>query len=257
MNEIYGAIVGDILGSKYEHRDPLVKFDDPRSIKLFQDDVFFTDDTVLTIAIMDMLNNKSDNFETYFRRWIRRYPRAGYSTRIRNIFIKQDSLSNIDRLGFGNGAAMRISPLAYARPDLADASIRVTHDSTEVMEGAMEAFWFIQNAKRMSNTELISLSKYRDFFMNTSLDKERPNHGFEVFCIPTVKIAILCFLEANSFKETIQNAISMGGDVDTIAAIAGSIASARWGIEHHIITFIKQCLTLEMIETIEQFQKSL
>jgi len=257
---MFGAIIGDIVGSVYEWHK--IKSKD---FPLFRDDCFFTDDTVMTIATADALMNggKTDDFIDSYKKWGRLYPNAGYGGRFGS-WINSDEREPYN--SWGNGSAMRVSPCAwvmnrgfYARTgcwpsngwETVTHCAEVTHNHPEGVKGAQataaavflgrfyregHAFdysepWSIDDLK----TEMKKLIESNlGYNLSQTLDEIRPSYRFNESCQDTVPQAIIAFLESTDFEDAIRNAISLGGDSDTLAAITGSIAEAAYGIPQWI-----------------------
>ena len=227
-----GAIVGDIVGSIYE-------FDNHRSkdFPLFQDRCDFTDDTILTIATADALMGDWD-FASKYRRYGVRYP-SSYGGFFRR-WIHDESEGPYN--SFGNGSAMRVSPVAWFEDkehrvmELAKRSAEVTHNHPEGIKGAQATAMAILWARQgLSQSEIVrEVEKAFGYDISTPIDEVREYYEFDVTCQGSVPEAIRCFLEADGFEDAIRNAISIGGDSDTIAAITGSIAEAKWGVPDDI-----------------------
>ena len=223
-----GAIAGDIIGSVYEHT-PLKTKDFP----LFHPACRFTDDTVLTVAVAKAILGNGD-----YRRWVwetgRRYPNAGYG----GSFIRW--LSSEDPQPYnswGNGSAMRVSPVGFAFGDLetvlaeAERSADISHDHPEGIKGAQAAAAAVFFARTGESKKTIQ-KEIRDRFgydVDRTLDKIRPTYGFDISCQGTVPEAIICFLESESYEDAVRNAVSLGGDADTLACITGAVAEAYYG----------------------------
>jgi ADP-ribosylglycohydrolase len=227
-----GAIIGDIVGSVYEWNNVKTKY-----FPLFSKDVFFTDDTVMTIAIADALlkGGETDDFIDSMKRFGRLYPDSGYGSRFGSW------LSSADREPYnswGNGSAMRVSPCAWFAGNLGEAetlaekSAAVTHNHPEGIKGAQAttaAIYLARTGKTKSEIKEYIQSKH-GYDLGRVLDKIRPKYRFNETCMKTVPEAIIAFLESTDFEDAIRNAISLGGDSDTLAAITGSIAEAYYGI---------------------------
>lgn len=242
-----GAIVGDIVGSIYEWHN--IKTTD---FPLLSTRSHFTDDTVLTLAVakwlMEAPNHEPEELVRCMQELGRKYPSAGYGGRFRK-WLASDTPKPYH--SYGNGSGMRVSPVAlYARTldealELAKLSAQVTHNHREGIWGAQAIAACI-----FMNREGISKEEIRDFIsgkfgynLNRRLDDIRPDYHFDETCLGSVPIAILSFLEAGSFEETIRLAVSMGGDSDTIACMAGSIASAGCSAEYAICPELeRECL---------------
>ena len=229
---MYGAIIGDICGSYYEFGDHRTKSKNPF---LFMNGSKFTDDTVMTIATMKWyIDDKKNPIETYYRWYGLKYPKAGYGGKFRNWLTD----SKMDPYGsFGNGSAMRVSPVAWMnnclKDVLKDAKITAecTHNDPEGIKGAQATASAIYLARIGQTKNYIKayISNNFGYDLERKLDDIRPNYHFDSTCQGSVPEAIICFLEGRSYEETIKLAISLGGDADTQAAIAGSIAEAYYG----------------------------
>lgn len=223
-----GAIAGDIIGSIYEVNNLKSK-----DFPLFHPDSRFTDDTVLTVAVADSIINQTsylDNFKQYFRR----YPNAGYGGK----FIQWASSEEVEPYNsWGNGSAMRVSPVGFAFDDLyivqqqAKRSAEVTHNHPEGIKGAQAtavAIFLARSGYSKAKIKSYVESKF-GYDLNPKLDDLRPHYSFDVSCQGSVPQAIIAFLESTDFEDAIRNAVSLGGDSDTIACIAGGIAQAFYG----------------------------
>ena len=241
-----GAIIGDIVGSVYEWHNIKTK-----DFPLFRNDCFFTDDTVMTIATSDALMNggEIDDFINAYKKWGRLYSNAGYGSRF-GAWINSDVREPYN--SWGNGSAMRVSPCAeYAfksqypgdRPEnsivharqLAIISSSVTHNHPEGIKGAEATAYCMMMAygyglKAAKKHILEDIPFLFDYDMTSVLDEIRPTYHFNESCQDTVPQAIIAFLESTDFEDAIRNAISIGGDSDTLAAITGSIAEAAYGV---------------------------
>ena len=230
---MFGAIIGDICGSVYEWFN--YKTPDPQTISLTRPkspltECNFTDDTVMTIATADALMKKCD-YAVAYKDWGRRYPRAGYGDTFMN-WLLSDSLEPYN--SWGNGSAMRISPVGWAfdtlEETLAEAkrSAEVTHNHPEGIKGAQSVAAAVLLARsgksKKEIKEYIELTFGYDLSRTT--DQIRPEYKFDVSCQGSVPESIICFLESRDYVHALQLAISIGGDTDTIACIAGGIAEA-------------------------------
>lgn len=223
-----GAIAGDIIGSLYEH-DPIKTKDFP----LFSEGSRFTDDSVLTIAIAAaILEGRS--YLSVLKEYTRRYPNAGYGTHFWHwAHSDQDEPYN----SWGNGSAMRVSPVGYSFDSIesviveAERTACVTHNHPEGIKGAqataLAVHLALQDAsKREIRSELQTRFGYD---LQRHIDDIRPEYRFNVSCQGSVPEGIIAFLDSNDFEDAIRNAISLGGDSDTQACIAGGIAGAYYG----------------------------
>ena len=230
---MYGAIIGDIVGSRFEWMPHKSK-----EFELFTSDCTPTDDTVLTIAVAEAIMTDND-FEYYLRHWGVKYPYAGYG----GTFIRWLANEIPAYNSYGNGSAMRVSPIGWAYHDLettremARKSAEVTHNHPEGIKGAesvASAIWMARN--RYNKNEIKQyIEKEFGYDLSRKLDDIRKTYQFDVTCQGSVPEAIICFLEGEDFEDVIRNAVSLGGDSDTQAAIAGSIAEAFFGIPPHLI----------------------
>ena len=237
MNGIIGAICGDIIGSTFEFNS--IKSKD---FEFFCEGSTFTDDTIMTLAIANWLaidKNSKDVLINELKYFGNRYPYGGYG----GMFKKWLSDENPKAYGsWGNGSAMRASPCAYAGKTLKEVhklaytSAVVTHNHPEGIKGAQsvaEAVYLAENGSSKNEIKKHIEIEY-DYDLNRSVDEIRPEYQFDVSCAGSVPESIICFLEAIDFEDAIRNAISLGGDADTQAAICGSIAGAYWGVPEEI-----------------------
>ena len=251
-----GAIIGDIVGSIYEFENHRSK-----AFALFGPDVDFTDDTVCTVALADALLRDADPAAT-LRAWCRRYPDRGYGGMFRH-WIVDKSLGPYN--SFGNGAAMRVSAAALLGIDLdnalllADQITEITHDHPEGMKGARATVTAIWLARAGKGTETIrqTVAERFGYDMSRTVADIRPGYVFDVTAQGTVPEALICALEASDFEDAIRNAISIRGDSDTIACIAGGVAEARFGIPEPIAAEALRRLPEEMVDVVgEVYRKA-
>ena len=236
-----GALVGDIVGSVYEWRN--IKTTD---FPLFSEESWVTDDSVMTIAVAHTLLDAFDgqsisqaklvqNMQAYGRL----YPDAGYGGRF---YCWLKSRYPKPYGSYGNGSAMRVSPVAWAAKSLEDAerlaaaTAEVTHDHPEGIKGAQAVAACIFMARQGAANDEIRryIEDTYAYDLGFKLDDIRPSYEFDVSCQGSVPQAIVAFLESADFEDAIRRAVSIGGDSDTIAAITGSIAQARYGIPAEI-----------------------
>jgi len=248
-----GAIAGDIIGSVYE-RHNIKRTDFP----LFDPWSRFTDDTVLTVAIADAILTGSsyvDKLKEYFRY----YPDAGYGPGFRRWAASERITPYYSQ---GNGSAMRVSPVGFAFDTLeqvleeAKKSAEVTHNHPEGIKGAQATASSIFLARTGKSKKEIKVFIESTFGYNLSepLDEIRKYYRFDVTCKGSVPEAITAFLESNDFEDAIRKAISIGGDSDTIACIAGGIAEAYYGkIPDHIQRSVFLFLDERLKRVIQEF----
>lgn len=230
-----GAMIGDIVGSVYEFDNYLAKDFQP----FFRPDAFFTDDTICTAAVADCLLNKKEPAAA-LRAWCQRYfDNGGWGFRFADWIIDE---SKGPYNSMGNGAAMRVSAAGFLANSIEEAIqlaykvTEVTHNHPEGMKGAAATAVAIYLALNgVASGKILSVISERfGYDLTMSVDEIRPSYEYSELCQYTVPQALICALEAVSFEDAIRNAISIGGDSDTLAAIAGAVAEARFGIEHNI-----------------------
>ncbi|MBQ2666733.1 ADP-ribosylglycohydrolase family protein [Methanobrevibacter sp.] len=237
MKGIIGAIAGDIIGSPYEWNSIKTK-----EFDLFSRKSVFTDDTVMTLAIANWLCEDKDSKDVLIKNlkdFGNRYINAGYGGRFLH-WLQQDSPEPYG--SWANGSAMRVSPCAWVAnsleeaQDLARTSAIVTHNHPDGIKGALATSDAIYLARIGAGKDEIRehVEVRYGYDLSFSIDEIRPFYDFEVSCKGSVPESIVCFLEAQDFEDTLRNAVSLGGDADTQAAIAGSIASAYWDVSMSI-----------------------
>lgn len=253
-----GAVVGDVIGSAYEFNNVRYK-----SFDMFTKHTKFTDDSVLTIAIMDVLSSGKEITHKHivdtYQKWCRKYPNSGYGGRFRNWIISDDPKPYNS---LGNGSAMRTSPIAYfAKSEqevesLAKLFAEVSHNHPEGIKGAVVISMCIFLAKQGKTKE--EIKKYASNYYDLDFDYEdlRRNYRFDETCPNSVPQAIYCFLISKDYEDCIRTTISIGGDCDTTAAMSCAIAEAYYKeIPNEICEKVLTYLTFEMIEVIERFNK--
>lgn len=248
-----GAIAGDIAGSIYE-AFPIKAKDFP----FFGQGARFTDDTVCTVAVAEALLT-GGGFDHHLRRWARAYPDAGYGGMFRR-WAFSDDLGSYG--SWGNGSAMRVGPVGHAARTiesamaLAAASAAVTHDHPEAVIGAQAvaaAIRFGLDGGRPA--ELRGFVRRRfGYPLDRTLDELRPGYGFDISCRGTVPPAISCVLEAADFEDAVRNAVSLGGDGDTLAAIAGGIAEAFFPVPDWIVEGARERLDDRLWDVVARFR---
>jgi len=223
-----GAIAGDIIGSRFE-RNPIQTI----NFELFHPDCRFTDDSVLTLAVADHIFLGSDLIDT-LKEYFNQYPDAGYGE---HFMQWASSPSRKPYNSFGNGSAMRVSPVGFAFDSLetvlkkARATAEVTHNHPEGIKGAQATAAAIFLSRTGNSKKEIKRFIETQFQYNLSepLDAIRPQYTFDATCQGSVPQAITAFLESESFEDAVRKAVSLGGDSDTQACIAGGIAHAFYG----------------------------
>lgn len=258
-----GAIIGDIAGSHYEFKN--IK---SREFDFFEDKTgkpsFFTDDTVLTVAIANIVldNDFSEqNIIRRFKEWVLKYKDKGYGVAFMQKWINNTNPEPYNSMG--NGSAMRISPIAlyYTEwEDIEEKTIKctqVTHNHPEGIKGALAVSRCIYLAKLGKSKEEIKedISNLYGYKLDRKLDDIRATYSFQATCPFSVPESIICFLESNDYESTIRNCMYLGGDCDTTSAIAGSIAESYYGIKDELIKefFEKDIVTKEINFYINKF----
>jgi len=249
-----GAIAGDIIGSVYEPA-PIKTTDFP----LFQPRGRFTDDSVLTVAIADALLT-GQPYGDAVRDWGRRYPRAGYGGAFFQWLCAADPQPYHS---WGNGSAMRVSPVGWAF-DCEDEVLRqarltaeITHDHPEGIKGAQATALAVYLARTgaAKTTIRTRIQSQFGYDLTQTVETLRPGYTFDVSCQGTVPPALIAFLDAESYEETVRNAVSLGGDSDTLACIAGGIAEAFYGgVPDSIRAEVETRLTPDLWRVVEAFE---
>lgn len=251
-----GAIIGDISGSIYEwHPIKTKNFD------IFSKNSYFTDDTVMTVAIADWLltDLSEENLIEKMQSYGRRYPDSGYGTKFK-IWLQSKNPKPYN--SFGNGSAMRVSPVAWAFETLeevekyAEKTAKVTHNHPEGIKGAKStaaAIFLARKNKTKAEIKKYIEEKY-DYDLSKDIEEIKKNYKYDVTSQGSVPESIMCYLQSENFEDTIKNAISFGGDADTMAAIAGSIAEAEYGISTKLRDEAKRFLTKDLNESLEKFE---
>lgn len=249
---MWGAIIGDVVGSLFERFNHKSK-----DFELFHALSHYTDDTVMTIATMDALL-RNIPFEVAYKEWYRKYPKAGYGQRFRE-WGKDDSYEPLR--SYGNGSAMRVSPVAYWKDsfeeimEIAKQSTNVTHNHPEGVKGAQAVASAIFLARTNKSKEEIKkfIEETFDYDLSEPTDSIRKWYKFDVTCQGSVPQAIRCFYEATDFEDAIRLAISIGGDSDTIGCMTGSMAEAYYPIEGKIKQETLNRLPREFVDVFQSF----
>jgi len=252
---ILGAVAGDIIGSVFEFNN--VKSTD---FNLFCEKTKFTDDSVLTVATMDALLHQKGYTQTY-RAYGRKYPNRGYG----NKFHYWIHAANPEPYNsWGNGSAMRVSPVGwYAKSveeaiDEAKKSAEVTHNHPEGIKGARATAAAVFMARTGKSKDEIKsyIAQTFQYNLDRKIDEIRPDYEFDESCQGTVPEAVTAFLESTDYENAVRLAISIGGDSDTAACIAGGIAEAYYGtIPEHIAGKVLEILPEEMTAVISEFSE--
>lgn len=256
-----GAIIGDIVGSRFE-------WDNHRSkdFELFTSKCFFTDDSVMTLAICDaLIKSKIDNSDLSeqavksMQEIGRPYPYCGYGGRFRR-WMYSDSPEPYN--SYGNGAAMRVSACGFVGnsieevKELSNKVTSVTHNHPEGIKGAEATAVAVFLAR--SGKGILEIKDYIDkhyYPMNFTLDEIRDTYKFNETCQETVPQALRAFFESTSFEDAIRNAISIGGDSDTLAAITGGVAEVYYGVPEDIRKRALTYLDKRLLNILVEFEK--
>jgi len=250
---LFGAIAGDMIGSRHEWK-PCT---DPH-FALFSKSSKFTDDSVLTIAVADAIINQRGYRDTIVE-YATRYPKAGYGSYFRR-WLKEDGVEPYN--SFGNGSAMRVSPIGWAFNSMeevlleAEWSAAVTHNHPEGIKGAQSVALAIYLARTGSKKEEIrqEIETRFGYDLSRSLDEIRPAYQWDSTCPGSVPESIIAFLESTNFESAVRNAILLGGDADTMAAISGSIAEAYYGgVPSEIETEVRRRLPPDLLDLVDLF----
>jgi ADP-ribosyl-[dinitrogen reductase] hydrolase len=250
---ILGAIIGDIIGSVYEWNN--IKTTD---FPLFSPNCKFTDDSVLTFATMDAILNQSGYAKVYHS-YGRNFPNRGYGGHFQKWLISSNLLPYYS---WGNGSAMRVSPVGWAYDRLeevlkkAEESAVVTHNHQEGIKGAQSTAAAIFLARMGAGKADIKsyIEQTFNYNLNRTIDEIRPSFKFDESCQGTVPESTIAFLESTDFESAIRLAISLGGDSDTLACITGGIAEAFYkDVPEYIQENILKLLPAHIIKLIEEF----
>ncbi len=246
-----GAIIGDVIGSPYEFGAPKRK-----DLPLFRTECRPTDDSLMTIAVGCACASADIRNEYVFKHAVSRhmreigraYPDAGYGENFYRWLMDDHAYAYFS---CGNGSAMRVSPVAWVAESLAEAerlaqwSAEVTHNHPDGIKGAQAvaaAIYMARTGEDRASIRRYIHDKYYD--LNFTIDEIRPDYRYSMTCEGSVPEAIVAFLDATDFEDAIRNAISLGGDGDTQAAIAGAIAEAYYGIpeelEEQVFTYLDE-----------------
>lgn len=236
-----GAIIGDIVGSRFEFNNRKSK-----DFTFLTGRCFFTDDTVMTLAVAKAFNEceRITDCEAFKEVLIKSmhevgncYPHCGYGGRFYS-WIRNRRTEPYN--SYGNGSAMRVSPAGWYAESLDEAeglgraTAEVTHNHPEGIKGAVSVAGAIYLARKGSTMDEIREYVSRFYSIDFTLDEIRPTYGFHETCQDSVPQAFEAFFESVSFEDAVRNAVSIGGDSDTIAAIAGSVAEAFYGISDEL-----------------------
>ena len=258
-NMLYGTIFGDIAGSTYEFRAcKNYKF------TTVPEKSHFTDDTVMTLAVASWLMKDPDDLEVLVKEmqfFGNRYPKAGYGGMFRKWLIAEDPKPYNS---FGNGSAMRVSPCAWVAKSLDEAlilatkSAEVTHNHPEGVKGAQAvaaAIWMARNGSTKEEIKAYIESTFEYNLSRTIKEIKESGYDFDSTCQGSVPESIIAFLESEDYEDCIRKAIWLGGDADTQAAIAGSIAEAFYDMPVRFIGDVEKRLDKYLLSVLNKFNK--
>ena len=257
-----GAIIGDVVGSRFEFHNYLDK-----DFEFYNRSCRFTDDTVMTCAIAQALMDSKPDYSDLSEKAVeamqligRRYPNCGYGARFINwMFSNNPQPYN----SYGNGSAMRVSPVGFAARDIEEAKMLarkvtcVSHNHPEGMKGAEATAVAITMARQGESKDEIRRVMEDYYDLDVTVDEYREHwkgHGREI-CQVSLPQALVCFFEGEDFEDVIRNCISIGGDSDTIAAIAGGIAEAYYGVPEELVKGARKYLDKRLLKVLDEFQE--
>ena len=249
-----GAIAGDMIGSPYEmHPIKHINFDSVVSA--------FTDDTVLTVAVAYFILNEAD-IASSLKKFAEKYFNSSYGAGFRKWIRSWD---NKPYNSFGNGSAMRVSPVGFAYDSVeevlhqAKRTAEVTHNHPEGIKGARATALAIYLARAGESKDTIrkEITDRFSYDLNRTVDEIRPNYSFDVTCQGSVPESIIAFLDSESWEDAVKKSISLGGDADTMACITGGIAQAYYReIPENIVEDVTNKLPPDLREILNEFNIS-
>ena len=262
---VLGAIVGDIVGSVHEFkRTKTTEFE------LFQSNSMYTDDTIMTIAVVEWLNSAqqpitNSTLPAIMRKWGRDYRFAGWGGMFRVWLFSPFEADHKPYNSFGNGSGMRVSPCGfYAQSldeamELAKLSAEVSHNHPEGIKGAQAIAAAVFLARQHASKEEIReyIESTFGYDLHRTCDQIRPDYEFDETCQRSCPEAIIAFLDSHDFESAIRLAVSLGGDADTIAAMTGGIAAAYYGIPDDMALKAIDYLHADMVEVVAKFEKAI
>jgi len=253
---VIGVIAGDVIGSVHEHG--MRKSTD---FPLFDPLCRFTDDTVLTVATAYAILTAT-SYETAYRDFGRAYPDAGYGGAFYDWLLADEPRPYNS---WGNGSAMRVAPVGFAFDNVddvlreAERSAAVTHNHAEGIKGAQATALAVFMARSGASKDEIraNLAQRFAYDLNRTVTQIRPDYQWDVSCPGSVPEAIVAFLDSSNVEDAIRLAVSLGGDADTQAAIAGGIAEAFYRrVPAAIVSTVRERLPLRFIEVIDVFRQA-
>ena len=257
-----GAIIGDIVGSRFEFEDKKSKY----NFKLFNDECFYTDDTVMTLAIAKALKeSKHDNSKVselaikYMQEFGKKHPFCSYGARFETwLYSKFPQPYN----SYGNGSAMRVSACGWYGSseeeviELAKAVTEVTHNHEEGIKGAVITAMCVYYARNGYKKEFIKDYVILHYDIDFNYDDLVKKYKFNEKCQETVPQAIYCFLISDSFEDSIRKTMCIGGDSDTLGAINGAIAEAYYGIPDKFNRVFDYFLSDDLLKIVKEIKQN-
>lgn len=249
-----GAIAGDVIGSVFEGSGLKIK-----EFPLFSPKNIYTDDTVLTVAVASTILNQGDYADS-LRTFGRRHPGRGYGGYFQR-WLGDDLLGPYN--SWGNGSAMRVCPVGWAFDSAeqvlveAKRSAAVTHSHPEGVRGAQAVALSVYLARRGAEKIEIrqEISTHFGYDLTRTVDEVRSVYSFDVSCQGSVPESIICFLDSDDFESSVRLAISLGGDADTMACIAGGIAEAYYGgVPQSVELSVRELLASDLLEVVDRFR---
>lgn len=268
---LYGAILGDIIGSPYEFDCEVDGVKKTKNFTFFKGYAKFTDDTVMTVAVAEALLSVERNADEKtvcnaliksMQKWGRKYPYAGYGTRFCHWLEETNPKPNNS---YGNGSVMRVSSVGWLYDTLertrevARWTAQVSHNHPEGIKGAesiASAIFLSRNGATKDEIKKYIETEF-GYNLNRTLDEIRPNFHHVEGAPETVPEAITAFLESTDFEDAIRNGVSLGGDADTVTCIDGSIAEAFYGVPQNLIDECRKRIDAEMLEVLDKFAEAL
>lgn len=249
-----GAIIGDIVGSDYEFANT-----SDYNFEMFDRNCDFTDDTICTVAVADAILNQKD-YQTAMRQWCRKFPhpKGEYGSFFMNWVMRPDPYPYNS---FGNGSAMRVSPVAWLFDNESDVveqarkSAAITHNHPEGLKGAeaiASAIFRMRTATHKTHDIFESTAK--EYYGNDVFTRLPPKGFFDVTCQGCVPLSFYIASVATSFEDAIRLAVSYGGDSDTIGAIIGSLSEAQFGIPQWMKSKALSYLPEDMLAVLTSFE---
>ena len=261
---MYGAILGDIIGSPYEFNRGSKSKDFP----LFSSRSVFTDDSVMTVAVAEALMDARDETDeeviraaltVSMRKWGEKYPDAGYG----GMFYRWLHAEHPRPYGsYGNGSAMRVSSAGWLFDSFEETwkkarlTAEVTHNHEEGIKGAecvACVIWLLRNGRNKEEIRSFVTDTF-GYDLSRTCDEIRVGYRHVESCQETVPEAITAFLEGESFTDVIRTAVSLGGDCDTLACIAGSMAEAYYGVPDELVKECRERIPKDMSDVLDRFE---